>query len=469
MGLYSWIDRNLLLPLGERLLNRNLTGEYKESLALEWLSKEELYQYQCKKLQRLIQHCYQNVPYYTQLFDAIGIKPENIRCREDLTCLPVLTKDLIRDNYDDLISKDLHKRKYLQASTGGSTGVPMKFLEDINTWNRSRAASFTMWHNAGYEIGEKMFTLAGNSLVNKTSTASRGITSKSIYDIVIMRNNKQFCTNPAIDPLEFHYKSMIKYKPKAIRGYASSLYFFARYIEKNHLPICPIKAIFTTGDMLYPKYRHKIQQVFKVPVFDAYGASDGGVLAFECPLHEGLHLSEENCVVEITDNSGNVLPDGEVGHIITTDLNNYVFPFLRYKVGDMGYIKKESCSCGRSSRLIGEVIGRASKAIYNKQGRSFSCVVMDNMMFKDIDFHNSENQKLYERMQQFQIRQDEKGDIKILIIPVNSQESIHTFDYVLDNFKKHFPDSIVELKFVSEIPTMSSGKEDICVSEYHKR
>lgn len=465
MGLYRWIGHNILLPVGERLMKRNLTGEYKKSLDREWLSKEELYTLQCEKLQALVAHCYKNVPYYTRLFDSLSLKPEEIRCREDLSKLPILTKESVKEHFDDLVSKDSRQRCYFYGSTGGSTGTPMRFLEDMNTWNRLRAANFRMWHNAGYEWGDKMFTLAGNSLVKKVSRG-RKITLKDLYDLVIMRNNKHDCTDITPQALDGHYKAMMKYKPRAVRGYASSLYFLARYIEQNHLPLCGVKAVFTTGEKLHPKYRLKIQQVFKVPVFDGYGASDGGVAAHECPLHEGLHLSEENCILEITDLKGQVLPNGETGHVITTDLNNYVFPFLRYKVGDMAYIKPAYCSCGRGSRLLGEVIGREGKAIYNKQGRPYSSIVIDNMMFKNLDIHSQESQSLYERMDRFQIRQDKKGDIQIWIRPVDTNESVHTFDYILDNFKSYFPQSLVELRFVRDIPPLASGKEDYCVSEF---
>lgn len=201
-------------------------------------------------------------------------------------------------------------------------------------------------------------------------------------------------------------------------------------------------------------------------MFDGYGAADGGLSAHECYMHEGLHIGEEQCVIEIVGKDGNILPDGEIGHVISTDLNNYVFPFLRYQVGDLAYIKKELCSCGRKHRLLGEVIGREGRAIYNKQGRPFSSIVIDNMMFKDLDIHTEECQRLYERMDRFQIRQDKNGDLTILIKPVNPDEPLSTFDYVKDNFSAFFPDSKIDVKFVNDIPLLPSGKEDYCVSEF---
>ena len=465
MSIFSFIDRKILIPLGDRLMGRDLHGAFERAMRTEWLSETQLFELQSEKLRMLVRHCYENVPYYRRVFEERGLTPEDIQDRRDLVKLPVLTKQLVKEHYDELISKDIESRKYHYDSTGGSTGTPMRFIEDIQTWNKLRGLRERGWVWAGFQVGEKLFTLAGNSLVRKNS-GKKKLLVKDIYDRILMRNLKRDCTDITPEALEQHYKAMMKFRPAGIRGYASSLYFLARYIEQNGLPVCKIKVIFTTGEKLHPKYRRKIQQVFRAPVFDAYGAADGGVSAHECYMHEGMHIAEEYCAVEIVDKDGNILPDGEIGHVLTTDLDNYAFPFLRYKVGDLAYIKKELCSCGRKQRLLGEVVGREGRAIYNKQGRPYSSIVMDNMMFKDLDFHTEECQRLYEKMERFQIRQDKNGDLRILIKPVDPDEPISTFDYLKDNFSQFFPDSALEIVFVDDIPSLASGKEDYCVSEY---
>lgn len=465
MSLYSWFDRKVLFPIGEKLLKRDIKSFYKDAVKTEWLGESELYELQCQRLQKLIAHCYKNVPYYRNLFEKLNLTPDDIKCREDLVKLPILTKDIVREHYDELISADIEERKYFNGSSGGSTGTPLRFIEDINTWNSGHAYMFHFFENSGYKVGERMFTLAGNSLVQKPGI-DRRISFKDIYDVVLMRNKKHDCTDITPEAMAQHYKAMMKYKPVALRGYASSLYFLARYIEQNRLPVCKVKVIFTTGEKLMPKYRYKIQQVFHTDIYDGYGASDGGVAAYECYMHEGLHIVEEKCVVEITDIQGKPLPDGEVGHVLTTDLNNYCFPFIRYKVGDMAYVKKELCSCGRKHRLLGEIIGREGRAIYNKQGRPYSSIVIDNMMFKNLDIHTEECQRLYEKMERFQIRQDKAGDLRILIVPANPQEPLSTFDYVRENFEEYFPESKVSVEFVDNIPPLPSGKDDYCVSEF---
>ena len=462
MSLYSCIDKHLLFPIADVVMSRSVTKEWKVMQIAEHYSEDELLDFQNKRLQRLIQHCYAHVPYYRNLFKSLSLQPDDIKTREDLCKLPVLTKQIIRDHYNELIADDISDDKALNGSTGGSTGTPLKFKKDVQTWNMAWASSFRAWEWYGYHLGEKMFTLGGNSLVKKT----KGISAKDMFDKVIMRNLKRSSSEVDDEAMRKHYEAFMRYKPVAIRGYASSLVIFARYIEKNKLPLHQLRLVLTTGEMLMPDYRETIERVFNCKVYDAYGAGDGGIAAHECLLQQGMHLSEERCVVEITDKEGNVLPDGQTGYVCATDLGNYAFPFLRYHVGDMAYIKPEKCFCGRASRVLGQVMGRAGRLLYNKQGVPLSPTMLPFMLYPEKDYHNPTSVEVYNKIDRFQFRQDKEGNIRVLLKLKNPNEEKSQFDYIITNCQDHFVDSKVSVEFVEEIPTLPSGKEDYCVSEY---
>ena len=462
MSIYSSLDKHLLLPLADVLMSRGVSKEWKVMQTAENYSEDQLMSLQNKRLQMLVQHCYANVPYYRNLFKSLSLTPEDIKSREDLCKLPVLTKQIIRDHFDELIADNISDYQVLNGSTGGSTGTPLKFKKEVQTWNMAWASSFRAWEWYGYHLGEKMFTLGGNSLVKKT----KGFTAKDMFDKVIMRNLKRSSGEVDDEAMRQHYEAFMRYKPVAVRGYASSLVIFARYIEKNKLPLHQLKLVLTTGEMLMPDYRDTIQRVFNCKVYDAYGAGDGGIAAHECLLQQGMHLSEERCVVEITDKEGNVLPDGQTGYVCTTDLGNYAFPFLRYHVGDMAYIKPGKCPCGRVSRVLGQVMGRAGKLLYNKQGVPLSPTMLPIMLYRDNDYHNAANVEIYNKIDRFQIRQDRDGNIKVLLKLKDPYEDKSQFNYIITNYQNHFVGSEVGLEFVNEIPLLPSGKEDFCVSEY---
>ena len=462
MSLYSKIDRYILMPVADRLTHRGITKEWRIMDKAEHLSEEQLRGLQDKRLQQLIRHCYEHVPYYRHLFDSLHLMPNDIQTREDLQKLPILTKQMVRDHFEELQADNIADYKVLKSSTGGSTGQPMQYMRNVESWNMQWASSFRAWEWYGFYVGEKLMTLGGNSLVKKTSHW----TPKEIFDRYIMRNLKRSSAEVDEIAMQAHYEAYMAYKPTAMRGYASSLVILARYIAKKNLPIVPMTCILTTGEILMPEYRKTLQKVFKCPVYDEYGAGDGGVNAHECLLQDGLHISEEACVIEITDKQGRVMPDGEIGYVTSTDLGNFAFPFIRYQVGDMAYVKPDKCSCGRASRVLGQVIGRAGKLLYNKQGVPISPTMLPIMLYRDNDYHNEANCVIYNKIDKFQIRQDKKGDIRVLLKLKDPKEDKKQFEYVITNYENHFVGSKVSLEFVDEIPPMPSGKEDYCVSEY---
>lgn len=462
MSLYNLIDEYILVPIADVIYGSHIFRELRNSRRYDKMTAGQIREVQDQKLQKLVKHCYETVPYYTKLFDSLGLTPEDIRSADDLAKLPVLTKQTIRDNYDDLYSTAISPKRRKPSTTGGSTGTPLKYCIDKDEWSVWKASTIRSWEWVGVRLGDKIFSIGGNSINQKKGVMSY----KGMYDRLITRNFKFSSADVSDECMQRHYESFMKLKPKMVRGYGSSIYIFACYIEKNHLPVCKIKAIQTTGEVLMPEYRRKMEQVFGCRVYDNYGAGDSGILSYECLEQNGFHIAEEHSLIEITDKNGHPLPDGQTGYVCSTDLENYVFPFLRYFVGDMAYIKTEKCRCGRQTRMVGEVMGRAGKLMYNKQGVPLSPTMLSIMLRPDLDCHSEEKQVQYNKIDRFQIRQDADCNIRVLLKLKDPDEDKSQFDYVIDNFQNHFVGSTVSVEFVDEIPTLPSGKEDYCVSEY---
>ena len=463
MGIYNAIDKYLLVPSADLFFGSTLSTQLRVLKANEFISQEELQRIQNEKLHRLIRHCFETVPYYHKLFLENRINPEDIKNKEDLQRIPILTKQIIRDNYDDLFSSAANPRQRKYASTGGSTGTPLKYCTDKREWSMQRASSFRAWESYGIHLGDKFFSLAGSSLTKKGQI----LTGKGFYDRVIMRNHKYSSVNVDTESMEALFREFKRIRPKVVRGYGSSLVVFARYLDKIGYKADSVQVVLTTGEVLLPNYRRELERVFNAPLYDAYGAGDGGIVSHECVNHR-LHITEELCMIEITDKDGHVLPDGKIGYVTSTDLENYVFPFIRYQVGDMSSISSDSCSCGRHTRHFGEIMGRAGRLVYNKQGVPISPTALPMMLYPDLDYHKTENQNLYNKIDRFQIRQDSEGDIHILLKLKDKAEENEQFSYIRTNFENQFVGSEVTLSFVDEIPVLPSGKEDYCVSDYKR-
>ena len=462
MSLYNYIDKYLLLPIADIFYGSSLSEQLKVLKSSEFNDKNEILAIQNKKLQALVKHCYETVPYYQRVFKSLGLTPDDIRTREDLQKLPILTKQIIRDNYDDFFSTAVPLKYRKRASTGGSTGTPLVYCTDKREWSLQRASTIRAWENYGLHLGDKIFSLAGSSLTKRGGRLS----SKTIYDRVIIRNHKYGCADINDAHLAYIVDEFKRVRPKAIRGYGSSLLILARYMDRIGFHPDTVKLILTTGEILMPNYRRELESFFNAPLYDAYGAGDGGIVSHECQNHH-LHITEELCIIEITDKEGKVLPTGTVGYVTSTDLENYVFPFLRYQVGDMSYLQDQECSCGRHTLQFGEVMGRAGKLVFNIQGVPISPTALPMLLYPDKDYHKRENQVLYNKIDRFQIRQDKKGDIQVLLkMKDKADEDPDRYGYIVTNFCNHFLGSDVTLSFVDDIPVLPSGKEDYCVSEF---
>ena len=463
MKIYPFIDKNIVLPIAEKLQGSSILSHYRFLKSSEWWSREQLNEYRDAKLKELIRHVYKNVPYYTDLFDALKLKPKDIENYDDLVKLPILTKQNIRDNFDKIISLDADNRKSKLHSTGGSTGTPLKFKTDMNCWNSQWASAFRAWDSYNITFGEKIFTIGGNSV----ASINKIFTKKGLWERGILRNYKQPSSSLCDEDLMEIYKKYLRNRPKILRGYPSAIYAFAKFVQKKSLKTLSTSAILTTGEILLPEYRYIMQEVFKTTVYDGYGAGDGGIHSHECYMHTGLHVSEENCIIEICQ-EGKRVENEQTGHVITTDLHNYVFPFIRYDVGDMAYLKNELCSCGRKTKLIGQVMGRKGKLRYSKDGTPITPTMLPFMLYKDMDYHNENNIVEYNKIDKYRFEQDEKGDIKVKIKLKNEFiDKPYTTEHIKYNLEQYFPGSKIDILFTEISNTYSgSGKLDYVVSNF---
>ena len=158
------------------------------------------------------------------------------------------------------------------------------------------------------------------------------------------------------------------FKPRFIRGYASSVYYFARWLKENDASLPSIAAVFTTAEKLMPHMRKVIEETFCCEAYDNYGLMDGGVSAYECPEHSGMHIDTERSIMEVVDPSGCQVVNGG-GQILATSLYNFSMPFIRYSTGDLGCLGDTECACGRHHLLLDNIVAREKDYLITPLGR----------------------------------------------------------------------------------------------------
>jgi phenylacetate-CoA ligase len=331
----------------------------------EFKPVESLIGYQEERLKKLIDYSYNKVPYYRNLFRSLNLSPEDIQSKEDLQKIPILTKETIRSNYKEFIPDDLKFQKFVTKSTGGSTGHPLQYRVSMRDWILGFANMYAKWGYCGYDLGDKVGVLAGSALI----PSSRSNFVDKVREFMI--NEKRFSSFDLSDAyMDKILAGLNEFKPRCIRGYASSIYLFAEHISASNLKLeFKPRSIFSTSEVLFDKQRELIEKVFGCKVFNQYGLNDGGVSAWECPAHEGLHIDMLRSIMEVVDDEGHQLGPGKEGHILATGLHNYAQPFIRYQTGDLGILSGKECSCQREMPLLRRVVGRVSDFITSPQGK----------------------------------------------------------------------------------------------------
>lgn len=342
----------IIFKTGYLLKRPKIIKYYNEFLQNKFKSIKELEMQQNIALRQMIDFCFDHVPHYQNLFKSLGMTKSDFNSINDLEKLPILDKAQIKSNPEGFYPTNL-KGNFINGSTGGSTGAPLKYRMAEQCYERGVAILFKGWGEAGYRLGDKLAIIAGASLVSN----QKSIMTKIQDYILNFRHYSSYGMNS--DTLHKYVLQMNQWKPDYLRGYASALYLLAKHIDEHRIHLhFQLKGIFSTAEVLSINQRVLIEQVFNVRVFDNYGLNDGGISAFECQLHKGMHVNFERSILQTVNDSGKVVT-GEIGKIIATSLYNYAMPFIRYDTGDLGFIDDVNiCQCGNPRPLLKKVYGR---------------------------------------------------------------------------------------------------------------
>jgi len=420
---------------------RELLTHYEEFRASERWTHDRLVDTQLEHLKSLVGFAEHQCPYYRELFRENGFTTHNIHRIKDLEKLPILTKRAIREHWKQIVPDILPTVKYVQASTGGSTGEPLSYLMSKDDHLRGIALLYRGWGFGGYQLGDRVAILAGASLIPSTRSTLR----KKLREYVL---NMRFYSSFGMDAAKT-VEDLNRFKPTFIRGYASSIHYVANFIRSHdvRLRFTPI-AVFTTSEMLLSPQRTAIEDAFKAPVFDNYGLNDGGVSAYECREHAGMHIDMERAILEVVDEDG-MQVIGRPGRILATSLHNRAFPFIRYDTGDIGTIEEGNCSCGRETPRLSQLLGRTTE-ILEINGRAIGSPVL-TVLFGKCD------------IEQYQIVQESAQRITCRVVK-GAHYSGKDERLIRQSLSKHLGEIEIAFEYADSIPAIDGRKHRFIVN-----
>ena len=406
----------------------------------QWYSASDIAAYQAQRLEALLQHASQHVPYYRKVIQ--------VPRATQLTSLPLLTKDILRKNFDDLQSDDLGSRDWYVNTSGGSTGEPARFIQDESYREQNIALEHLGYRMTGKDIGDPEVRLWGSERdIFKGTIGMRARVGNWVRNQTFLN---AFSMSP--ETMKGFIEQLNAIRPKVVIAYAQSAYELAQFSVERSLPIEGVGAVMTSAGTLYPFMREAISQAFHAPVFNRYGSREVGDIATECDAHLGLHIHMENQVVEILDKDGVPCPPGQMGEIVVTSLHNYAMPLIRYRIGDMGSWLGQECTCGRGSALLREVSGRVVDTFLTKSGKKIDGEYFTHLIY----FKNW--------VSKFQFVQEDLETIKVRIQKCDEPVA-RDLQEIEDKVRVVMGDDCkVEFEFVDEIPASSSGKYRYTIS-----
>jgi len=440
MDWYAPIARHIMIPLQARRNRIRWPWYVEEIAAWETLSSAEITRRQWRKMEQLLAHAYENVPYYRGVFEDQGLRPRDIRGPDDLLLLPLLTKQDIRRHGQDLVARDIPRERLIETYTGGTTGLPMHFWRDdrCRDLHYAAQAAFGRWY--GLRPGDRQAAVWGSPL---DLQARRGLRQQFVGRLS-RRPEILDCRDLSEPRMGKFARFLLRWRPRLLRGYTHAVEHFARYLQASGLALS-IPAAVCTAEPLSENQRRTIEQGLGAEVFDEYSGREFGLMATECRRHQGLHVNAFSFYLEVLAEDQPV-PPGELGRLVGTDLDGYGMPLIRYDLGDLGRWALKPCECGIGLPLLASVEGRTMGMLVGPSGQSVSSGILVYVMGK------------LNLPAQFQFCQAEDTSIEVRAVPENGFGPEHeaalreALTALLGEGLK------ITIRRVAEIPRARSGK-----------
>jgi phenylacetate-CoA ligase len=426
-------------------------------------SASRLAKYQNARLRELIRHAYETVPYYHELFDKAGVRPDDIRSPADLSRIPVTTKATLQSlPTDALLSRDLDPSTFVKELTSGSTGRPFTTQHTQRERIRKSAMYMRTYLQAGLHLTDRQVCV----------TEDRGhggyrLWLRALEDFITQKHGQEEDGRrrglrllvggrayvPVFDSVDSQIDQLCRLQPDFLLGYPSALGPIAEAVKARDERRIRPRVVCTSAEVLNRDIRQVIESAFGVPVLDLYSSVEFGNVAWQCRQCGAMHINADAFIVEVVREDGTNAPPGEVGTLVCTDFDSHAMPFIRYAVGDLGMLTDESGECGCAFPTMGPIQGRLVDRIKRPDGGvispyQFTCSL--------------------ERVQgvaQYQVSQETLEKVTVRLVPGNGFGSAAT-EELLSRSQEILGDGIaVTVEVVDSIPRGPSGKFHVIKSQ----
>jgi phenylacetate-CoA ligase len=432
--------------LGLIPLSIALGGRFRERLRFveqaQWWPAERARAYQLAELRRICTLAYDESPFYRRMFSLVGFLPGDLKDPADLAQLPTIDKTTINEHMQEMCTIAPTSRHVDYVTTGGTSGTPVRFYMPADRSATEFAHLVASWHRAGYEVGARLAVLRGRVV----AADRRGL--RHAFDPLL---RSHYYSNFHMDE-----ESMRRYLahigtigPCFLHVYPSAVAQLARAVTRGGEMPENVLGILAESENVYPDQRQFVERVFGRRMFSTYGHTEKLVAAAECEESTDYHVWPTYGMFELLDDDGkSVASPGCTGEIVGTGFISHVMPLIRYRTGDYAtYVGQRCGACRREQTIIADIRGHnLQEILVTKHGA--------HITWTALNVHDD----TFDRVLQFQIRQEVKGRATLLVVPAQGFGDVDR-QRIAQTLRRKLDGQIdVELETAKTLPVTERGK-----------
>ncbi|MBT8263244.1 MAG: phenylacetate--CoA ligase family protein [Bacteroidia bacterium] len=429
----AWFQNIIISTYGYLLFKKRYGKVYRQKFdefqKRDYTSYQAEVENQNRELREFLSYVNAHSPFYKDLYSGIDIS--KIKTVEDLNLLPVVDKEMLRANIEDIYTIEV--KDAISSFTGGTTGKALKVLFTHEDFQTRMAYLDAFKARLGIDpFKVKKATFSGRSLVYNSKT-------KIFWRKNFVYRQRLYSTfHLSQDNMPLYISDLNKFKPEVLNGFVSAIYELAEYIEREKVNLTFVpQAIFTTSETLLPVHRKLIEEVFKCKVYDQYASAEGAPFITEC-VEGNLHYNLDTGIIE----------SDEDNNMIVTSFTTKGTPLVRYNIGDRVIFKEGTCSCGSSHPLVASIEGRKVDFLYTDSGGKISLSHLADVI------KGNPNSII-----KMQFIQHSKDHIELLIVVDERIYCKEHEDKIRNEMAYRFGNSMrIDMRIVKEIPKEKSGK-----------
>ena len=416
------------------LLGKDYLLSYKDVYNFPTLTPEEISAYQFKKIKRLLDIAYNHTEFYRELYSKLDIHPEDVKTWRDFEKLPTVGKDDMVASGKKCIVDTKRNSNLILSRSSGSSGKLIDIFFEGRSWIEQALIQLRMYQREyNYTAFDKQALI---------------YTSHYPYDSILGLFKATYIYT--LSPADLIIKKLQQLQPALIVAEPSILFELIAKFENVCQELKP-KAISMNSEQSTQKQRDFISSVFNCQVHDEYSTEELTLVAYQCK-NKNYHLLEDASYIEILDPDSDTVFDNQLGEIVGTCLVNNIMPFIRYRQGDLGEIRRSDCSCGNNGRILDDISGLTNYSFLLSDG-----TVVPSAKILEVTYEWFLETKI--PIVQFQVVQQTKQIIEIIIVADDTYNSLKHDEVIKDSFKKALGgDLLIIVTKVAEIPKTPAGK-----------